>query len=95
MINKLCKEICAGNNIRENLIQLNQTVKDEAFMEYFLDEYYENEAVFVGLLDHEDAKVRKNIIKLLGKVADPVLMEPLFLSLIHILSDIIRYHREE
>lgn len=78
MINKLCKEICAGNNIRENLIQLNQTVKDEAFMEYFLDEYYENEAVFVGLLDHEDAKVRKNIIKLLGKVADPVLMEPLF-----------------
>ena len=78
MINKLCKEICAGNNIRENLIQLNQTVKDEAFMEYFLDEYYETEAVFVGLLDHEDAKVRKNIIKLLGKVADPVLMEPLF-----------------
>ena len=39
MINKLCKDICAGNNIRENLIQLNQTVKDEAFMEYFLDDY--------------------------------------------------------
>lgn len=84
MINKFCREICNGENIRENLIQLNQTVKDEAFLDCFLDEYYENEAFFIGLLDHEDAKVRKNMIKLLGRVADPVLMEPLF-----------RHYREE
>ncbi len=37
MINKLCREICNGENIRENLIQLNQTVKDEAFLDCFLD----------------------------------------------------------
>lgn len=78
MVSKLCEEICAGTNVRENLIQLNQIVKDEAFLDCFLDEYYENEAVFMGLLDNEDAKVRKNIIKLLGRVADQVLMEPLF-----------------
>ena len=78
MINKICADIIEEKNIRENLIQLNQMIRSEDNMDRFLDIYYENEDVFMGLLEHEDAKVRKNIIKLLGRVADPVLLEPLF-----------------
>lgn len=78
MINKLCAEIYNGNNVRENMIQLNQLVKKEEVMDAFLDEYYEHEAYFTGLLEHTDAKVRKNVVKLLGRVGDPVLLEILF-----------------
>ena len=78
MINKICADIIEEKNIRENLIQLNQMIRSEDNMDRFLDIYYENEDAFMGLLEHEDAKVRKNIIKLLGRVADPVLLEPLF-----------------
>lgn len=78
MIEQLCEEIIKGNNVRENLIQLNQQIKSAEGMEAFLDVYYTYEAEFVKLLDHEDAKVRKNILKLLGSVAEPVLLDNLF-----------------
>ena len=78
MIHNICEEINEGKNVRENLIQLNQLIKTDKDMDVFLDEYYEYETCFIGLLDDEDAKVRKNIVKLLGKVGDPVLLKPLF-----------------
>ena len=52
------------------MIQLNQAVREEAALDEFLDEYYEHEDYFIGLLEHEDAKVRKNAVKLLGRVGD-------------------------
>ncbi|NCB99670.1 MAG: methyltransferase domain-containing protein [Clostridia bacterium] len=78
MIKKICEEIYAGINVRENLIELNQMIKDEGFLDSFLDEYYENEAKFKELLDSEDSKIRKNIVKLLGRVADPELKDDIF-----------------
>lgn len=78
MIKKLCAEIYEGKNLRENMIQLNQMVKSEAVLDDFLDEYYEHESCFTGLLDNDDAKVRKNAVKLLGRVGDPVLLDILF-----------------
>ncbi len=77
MIHQLCSEIIKGNNIREHLISLNKEIKDEQQLDRFLDVYYEHESLFNHFLDHEDAKVRKNAIKLLGRVADPVLLETL------------------
>lgn len=73
MIRKLCDEMFNGNQLRENLISLNKEIKDDKAFDQFLDIYYENEDVFKGFIDHEDAKVRKNAIKLLAKVADPEL----------------------
>lgn len=78
MIHQLCEEIIKGNNVRENLIALNQKLKSEEAFDSFLDIYYENETDFICLLDHEDAKVRKNILKLLSCVADPMLLETIF-----------------
>lgn len=78
MIHQLCEEIIKGNNVRENLIQLSQKVKSEEGLDTFLDIYYEYETDFIHLLEHEDAKVRKNILKLLGCVADPVLLQTIF-----------------
>jgi len=78
MIKKLCAEIYNGNKIRENMIQLNQAVREEAALDEFLDEYYEHEDYFIGLLEHEDAKVRKNAVKLLGRVGDSTLLDILF-----------------
>jgi 16S rRNA G966 N2-methylase RsmD len=60
------------------MIQLNRLVKDEDFWEQFLDSYYEHEDCFIGLLDHSDAKVRKNAVKLLGRVGDSTLADILF-----------------
>ena len=62
MIKKLCAEIYEGKNLRENMIQLNQMVKSEAVLDDFLDEYYEYESCFTGLLDNDDAKVRNNAV---------------------------------
>lgn len=78
MIKKICAEIYEGKNLRENLIQLNQMIKSEVVLDDFLDEYYEHEACFTGLLENDDAKVRKNAVKLLGRVGDPVLLDILF-----------------
>ena len=63
MIKNLCAEIYAEKNIRANLIELNQMIKDDAYLDRFLDEYYENEIYFINLLEHSDAKVRKNAVK--------------------------------
>lgn len=78
MIKKTCAEIYEGKNLRENLIQLNQMVKSESVLDDFLDEYYEHETCFTGLLENDDAKVRKNAVKLLGRVGDPLLLDILF-----------------
>ena len=78
MIKKTCAEIYEGKNLRENLIQLNQMVKSESVLDDFLDEYYEHETCFIGLLENDDAKVRKYAVKLLGMVGDPVLLDILF-----------------
>ena len=78
MIKNLCAEIYAEKNIRANLIELNQMIKDDAYLDRFLDEYYENEIYFINLLEHSDAKVRKNAVKLLGRVGDPTLLDILF-----------------
>ncbi len=77
MIQILCNDILAGIDIRKNLIELNSHLKNEDERETFLDFYYENEAQMMSLLDHEDPKVRKNIIRVLGNVADQAAFEPL------------------
>lgn len=78
MINRICNEIYSGINLRENLIELNQLIKDDNFLDQFLDEYYENESRFTELLDNDDAKIRKNAVKLLGRVGDAANMAALF-----------------
>ena len=74
MMHKLCADLIAGINIRENLIELNKEIKKDEAFDQFLDIYYEHEDVFKGFMDHEDAKVRKNIIKVMGRVADTELL---------------------
>lgn len=77
MMHTLCNDILAGVDVRKNLIELNSLIKDEDKKDVFLDIYYEHEDEMMGLLDHEDPKVRKNIIKILGIVADDACLKPL------------------
>ncbi len=77
MIEALCREILMGNEVRKNLIELNSHLKNEDTREEFLDFYYENEAQILELLDHDDPKVRKNVIHILGNVADQAALAPL------------------
>ena len=37
MINKLCAEIYEDKNVRENLIELNRIIKEDAYLDRFLD----------------------------------------------------------
>ena len=78
MITEICNQIYKGEHLRENLIELNRQIREDEALDLFLDEYYENEPTFIHLLDDTDPKVRKNVIKLMAKVADQVLMDTLY-----------------
>lgn len=81
-INKMLREtyqkIKDGIEVRQNLITLKQELKEVntkmAFLYYLAGEY----TLFIELLDHEDAKVRKNTAIIMGELGDQSFLEPLF-----------------
>lgn len=63
---KIVKEILNGISVRENLIRLKEELKEASCIDAFLTCISFDMEFFRRLLYHEDAKVRKNIIKIIG-----------------------------
>lgn len=63
---KIVKEILADISVRENLIQLKEQLKEASQVDAFLTCISFDMDFFRKYLGYEDAKVRKNIIKIIG-----------------------------
>jgi hypothetical protein len=78
MIRTYYEKICAGEQVREQLIALKEALKEEnncRALAYLLGGDFE---VFCRLLEHEDPKVRKNAALILGKMKSEDLLPILF-----------------
>ena len=77
MIRETYDKIARQEEVRKNLIQLRQEIKTEgvAPLLYYLAGNYE---VFERLLEHEDAKVRKNVALIMGELRVPELRTKLW-----------------
>ncbi|MDO5424683.1 MAG: methyltransferase domain-containing protein [Eubacteriales bacterium] len=72
------KEIKEGKDVRANLIDLKQEIRDEEKKRSLAYELEGDYSVFVDLLEHTDPKVRKNAALILGEMECQDLAEPLF-----------------
>ena len=66
---QILNELLENKNIRTNLSSLRQLIKEEAAKEQLLAAVEKEEALFIGFLQNEDAKTRKNAALLLGDLA--------------------------
>lgn len=66
MLKKIYEEICAGKDVRANLIELKMQLKSEKNQTEFRRICGKNYDVIMKCLVHEDAKVRKNAVSILG-----------------------------
>lgn len=62
------EQIRLGKNIRANLIELKQEIREEAKKRRLAYETGGDYSVFFGLLKNEDPKVRKNAALILGEM---------------------------
>lgn len=70
--------VIKGINIRENLIELKKFIKsekDKRQLAYYLDGDY---SLFIGLLESDDAKIRRNAALILGDMEDDELVADIF-----------------
>ncbi|MGL4362910.1 MAG: methyltransferase [Cellulosilyticaceae bacterium] len=78
MIIKYIEAIKNESNIRSQLIELRKFIKNEwnkRELAYELEGEYK---IFVDLLQHEDAKIRKNAVLILGELEDDALVDVIF-----------------
>ena len=70
MPNNNLRNITEGTEVRASLIAIKAELKDEGSVSAFKkDELYDKE-LFVKLLSHEDPKVRKNAVLIMGVLSD-------------------------
>lgn len=78
MVRELYDKIKAGKDVRKNLIalkaELKETSNQQALCYYMAGDY----DILLTLLGHEDAKIRKNVALILGKVGKKEFLLPLF-----------------
>lgn len=78
MVREIYKHICQGEDVRSNLIKLRELIKnplEKRNFAYFLEGDF---TVLGKLLDHEDAKVRKNAARILGEMECEDVLSKLF-----------------
>lgn len=85
MTKELYEKICAGDQVRENLIALREAIKDEENRREFAYLLGGNFTGLCGLLEDEDPKIRKNAALVLGRMESDDLLPVLFAA----------YEREE
>lgn len=78
MIREYYEKICAGDQVRANLISLRDSLKDEKNKRAFAYLLAGDFTVLCGLLKHEDPKVRRNAALILGKMESEDLLPVLF-----------------
>lgn len=78
MIHTLLEDILKGENVRQNLSKLRAEIKDaDNFnaLSYAISEYTDE---FIALLNHEDAKTRKNVALLMGDLKNDSFLSALY-----------------
>lgn len=65
MITEICRELSEGQNVRNNLIELRQLLKEQDVLDEWRA-YHCEHPVLYALLSEEDAKIRKNAALILG-----------------------------
>lgn len=78
MIKDYYKKICAGQDVRANLISIREELKDEKNRRAFAYMLGGDFSVLCGLLEQEDPKVRRNAAFILGKMESEDLLPILF-----------------
>lgn len=78
MIKECYEKICAGDEVRANLISLRDELKDEKNRREFAYLLGGDFSKLCALLKHEDPKVRKNAALVLGKLESEDLLPVLF-----------------
>lgn len=69
MLKDIIEELNQEQEIRKNLIQIKETIKDEKGKKELLELLADN-SIFIGFLQHEDPKVRKNAALILGRLGE-------------------------
>ena len=77
MLEEIVKELSENQNVRANLIQIKQLVKQEGVLNEW-KEYHSKHPVLYALLSDEDAKTRKNAALLLGITGEEAAVKALF-----------------
>ena len=75
---KILKQLEAKENLRSNLSELRQLIKEEHHRTKLVSWVEENEALLFGFLSEEDAKTRKNAALLLGDLGCQKALEALY-----------------
>ena len=65
MLEEICKALAEETNIRENLIELKKSIKNQDALKEW-KEYHATHPVLYAFLSSEDAKIRKNAALILG-----------------------------
>lgn len=78
MINEYYEKICAGEDVRKNLIALRTSLADENEKRRFVYWLGADFSQLLHLLQHEDPKVRKNTALILGEMESEDLLPVLF-----------------
>ena len=78
MIKQCYKEIQEKNDVRQNLSNLRKEIKDEEEKEKFIELLDGEYETLLTLLQHEDAKTRKNDALLMGDLGFQEFLEPLY-----------------
>ncbi|MCI8326287.1 MAG: methyltransferase, partial [Lachnospiraceae bacterium] len=78
MLKRIMEELDQGQEIRKNLIQIKEYIKEEEKRRE-LSELLTDDFIFINFLQHEDPKVRKNTALILGQLdADKSVTEALY-----------------
>ena len=77
-MDKILKELAENKNIRSNLSELRQQIKDSENQDVCVEYVKQQESLFLGFLKHEDAKTRKNTALLLGDLKYQPALEDLY-----------------
>ncbi|MFP3153055.1 hypothetical protein LQZ18_01225 [Lachnospiraceae bacterium ZAX-1] len=80
MLKKLYQDISEEHNLRADLIALKKELKKEGSKQAFCSMIDGEPYVFIELLKHSEAKVRKNAALVLGELNLAASLEPLFLA---------------
>ena len=77
MLEEICKALVEETNIRENLIELKKSIKNQDALKEW-KEYHATHPVLYAFLSSEDAKIRKNAALILGETNESGAAKALF-----------------
>lgn len=77
LITEIVQNIIEGIELRQNLSELRRLLKTEGFSKKVAEKFCDKHTLLFSILDHEDAKTRKNAALLLGDLQIQEALQPL------------------